>query len=69
MKITRLEWCDIADMNFYRIFYEVDNFAWHNLNLSKGHLDGLDMSIPDAVAYLLRAELDCVPKENLRDSR
>lgn len=60
MKITWMKYWEIVDKNFYCIGYNTDRGSNHLMNLSAWKLP-LDMSVADGVAYLLRAELDCVP--------
>lgn len=64
-KITKLIYTYIEEYDFWRIDYELDGYR-HVVNLSSHILEGLDMSVPDAVACLLRAEIDCVPRTGER---
>lgn len=64
-KITKLIYTFIEEYDFWRIDYELNGFR-HVVNLSSHILEGLDMPVPDAVAWLLRAEIDCEPRTGVR---
>lgn len=67
-KINKLIYTYIKEYDFWRIDYELEGYR-HVVNLSSHILEGLDMSIPDAVAYLLRAEIDCKPRTGERHGK
>lgn len=48
--------------DFWNIQYELDDHGWHKLYKSAWEIRELDMPLVDAVCYLLRAKLDCVPE-------
>ena len=67
-KINKLIYTYIEEYDFWRIDYEMDGVR-HVVNLSSHIIEGLDMSAPDAVAYLLRATIDCEPRTGERHVR
>ena len=64
-KINKLLYTYIEEYDFWRVTYELEGYR-HVVNLSSVVLKGLDMDVPDAVAYLLRAEIECAPERGER---
>lgn len=62
MKITKLQWHDVEDLDFYRVDYELDGF-WHRIQLSKWVVRQTGIAMPDAIAHLLRSDFACEPIE------
>lgn len=61
-KITYMKWHYVEKYDFYDVMYELDEYAFHRAYVHSHRLKGIDKSLPDAIAYLLRAELACVPE-------
>jgi hypothetical protein len=60
-RITSLKYRFVEKYDFWDITYYLDNIAYCRTYLQSRKIQDLDMSIPDVIAFLLRAELDCVP--------
>jgi hypothetical protein len=56
-----MKWRYVEDYDFYDIHIELDNYAEKNIYVNSHRLAGLDMTLPDAIALLLRAKIDCQP--------
>ncbi len=63
ISITYLKWRYVEDYDFYDVHLELDNFSKKRLYINSHRLNGLKM--PDAVASLLRANLDCIPVQGV----
>ena len=61
MKITYMKWRDVEDYDFYDVTLELEGYAKRRVYINSHRLQGLDMDLPDAVAFLLRAKVDCQP--------
>jgi hypothetical protein len=61
MRITYMKWRYVEDYDFYDVSIELEGYAKKRFYVNSHRLDGVDMDIPDAVAFLLRATLDCQP--------
>lgn len=61
MRITHMKWRYVEDYDFYDVTIELEGYAQRRFYINSHRLAGLDMSLPDAVAFLLRAKLDCEP--------
>jgi hypothetical protein len=64
MKINKLLWQWVEDYKFYRVIYWLDGQK-HLVFIQEADIRGVDKTVPDAVAYWLRAELDCEPEEHV----
>lgn len=47
--------------DFWDVKYTLDDCATIRVYINGWRLKGVDVPMPDAVAYLLRAQMDCVP--------
>lgn len=61
MTITYMKWRYVEDYDFYDVIIELEGFAKRRIYINSHRLDGLDMDLPDAVAFLLRAKIGCQP--------
>lgn len=61
LRITKFKYHYVHRFHFWDVIYTLDDYATNRVYIDLDRLEGLDMELPDAVAYLLRAELDCVP--------
>lgn len=59
ISITYLKWRYVEDYNFYDVELQLDGFSKKRIQIDNRNLDG--MTMPDAVAHLLRASIDCTP--------
>lgn len=59
--ITYIKCRYVKDYDFYDVILQLNDFADKRIYINSHRLQGLDMTIPDAVAFLLRAKLNCVP--------
>lgn len=61
MNITYMKWRYVEDYDFYDVILELEGYAKKRIYINSHRLKGLDMELPDAVAFLLRARIDCQP--------
>lgn len=61
MNITYMKWRYVEDYDFYDVILELEGYARKRIYINSHRLKGLDMEFPDAVAFLLRAKIDCQP--------
>lgn len=61
MKITYMKWRYVEAYDFYDVTIELEGYAQRRFYINSHRLKGLDMELPDAVAFLLRARLECQP--------
>lgn len=61
ISITYLGWRYVEAYDFYDVMYQLDGYVNKKVYINSHRLEGLDMPIPEAVAFLLRAKLDCDP--------
>lgn len=61
MNITYMKWRYVEDYDFYDVILELEGYARKRIYINSHRLKGLDMELPDAVAFLLRARIDCQP--------
>ena len=61
MNITYMKWRYVEDYDFYDVILELEGYAKKRVYINSHRLKGLDMELPDAVAFLLRARVDCQP--------
>lgn len=61
MRITYMKWRYVEDYDFYDVALELEGYAKRRVYINSHRLQGLDMDLPDAVAFLLRAKVDCQP--------
>lgn len=66
--ITKLKWRYVEDYDFYDVFLELNKYTEKRIYINSHRLRGLDMPLPDAVAYLLRAKIDCQPERGVEKS-
>lgn len=57
-------WHYVEDYDFYRIEYTLDGY-WHKIQLGAFNIRDLNMEVPQAMEYLLRAKINCVPEERI----
>lgn len=65
IQITKLKWRYVQDYDFYDISFELDGYAPKRICMSGSQIKSLDLGVPDAVEYLLRARLACVPERGV----
>ena len=65
MQITKMKWAYKKVYGFYDVIMELDGYAYSRIHVQEWKLKGLDMDLPDAVAYLLRAKIACVPERGV----
>lgn len=68
ISITYLKWRYVEDYDFYDVNLQLDGFKEKRIYINSHRLNGLDMSIPDAIAHLLRAKIDCDPIRGVEKS-
>lgn len=61
MNITYMKCRYVEDYDFYDVILELEGYARKRIYINSHRLKGLDMELPDAVAFLLRAKIDCQP--------
>jgi len=61
MNITYMKWRYVEDYDFYDVILELEGYAKKRVYINSHRLEGLDMDLPNAVAFLLRARLECQP--------
>ncbi len=61
MTITYMKWRYVEDYDFYDVTIELEGYAKRRIYINSHRLQGLDMELPDAVAFLLRAKIGCQP--------
>lgn len=61
MTITYMKWRYVESYDFYDVTVELEGYARRRFYINSHRLQGLDMELPDAVAFLLRARIDCQP--------
>jgi len=59
ISITYLKWRYVEDYDFYDVELQLDGFKAKRIQIDNRSLNGMKM--PDAVAKLLRASIDCIP--------
>lgn len=59
ISITYLKWRYVEAYDFYDVELQLDGFSKKRIQIDNRRLNGMKM--PDAVAYLLRASIDCLP--------
>lgn len=59
ISITEMKWRYVEDYDFYDITLRLDGYAYKRVYINSHRLNGLNM--PEAVAVLLKAKLDCIP--------
>lgn len=68
IRITHMTYRYVEDFDFFDILLELDGFTKKRIYVNSHRLHGLDMSVPDAVASLLRAKIDCQPVKGVEKS-
>lgn len=66
--ITKLKWRYVEDYDFYDVVIEIDGFTEKRIYLNRHRLPDLNMPIPETIAFLLRASLDCDPVRGVEKS-
>lgn len=61
LRITSLNYRYVEKFGFWDIYYRLDDMVYNRVYVRPYMIEGLDMEVPDAVASLLRAKLDCIP--------
>lgn len=56
-----MKWRYVEDYDFYDVTLQLDGYADKRIYINSHRLNGLDLPLPEAVAYLLRANIDCDP--------
>lgn len=59
ISITYLKWRYVEDYDFYDVELQLDGFSKKRIQIDNRKL--VNMKMPDAVAQLLKARIDCVP--------
>lgn len=68
ISITYMKWRYVQDYDFYDVMLELDGYANKRVYINGHRLNGLDMTLPEAVAFLLRAKVDCTPEKGVEKS-
>jgi len=68
IRITRIKWRYVEDYDFYDVLIQLNGYVEKRIYINSHRLKGLDMPLPDAVAYLLRAKIDCQPERGVEKS-
>lgn len=66
MIITKLKYRYVKKYDLYDVDMEVDNYTRHVMYLHRHRLATLDRSFPDVLASMLKAKIDCKPKNTTR---
>lgn len=65
IEITKLKWRYVEDYDFYDVFIQLDGYAEKRIYINSHRLTGLDMLLPEAIEYLLRAKMNCQPERGV----
>lgn len=68
MTITYMKWRYVESYDFYDVIIELEGYAKKRIYINSHRLQGLDMDLPSAVAFLLRAKVDCQPIKGVENS-